>query len=63
MKKIRLVFIDPELAKKYKLADSEVLLKQRPCLLVARLKYQGRFQDFAIPLRSNLNPTYNAHVR
>ena len=51
---MKLVAIDEKLIKKYK-ADTEVLHKKgRPYVLVIRLKYKGKNQDFAIPLRSNI---------
>ena len=56
MQKVRFVFLDTELADQYRSVNREVLLKQRPCLFMAKLRYRGIFQDFAIPLRSNVNP-------
>jgi len=41
----------------YAKADSEVLIKdKRPTVLVMRLKYRSREHDFAVPLRSNIDP-------
>lgn len=35
--------------------DTEMLIKRdRPCVLIIRLKYKGLNQDFAVPLRSNI---------
>ncbi|MCD7884456.1 MAG: hypothetical protein LUI87_12240 [Lachnospiraceae bacterium] len=51
---MKLVKIDTVLLEKYK-DDSEILVKDsRPCVLVVRLKYKDRIQDFAVPLRSNI---------
>lgn len=38
--------------------DSEIIHNEmgRPCILVLKLMYNGRFQDFAVPLRSNISP-------
>jgi hypothetical protein len=49
---MKLVSIDEILIEKYKI-DKEVMHKKgRPYVLVIRLKYKGKNQDFAIPLRS-----------
>lgn len=38
--------------------DPEMLQKSgRPCVLIIRLKYKGKRYDFAVPLRSNINPS------
>ena len=34
--------------------DKETNPELRPCLIIVKLKYKGRKQDFAIPLRSNI---------
>ena len=52
---MKLVSIDEILIEKYKI-DKEVMHKKgRPYVLVIRLKYKGKNQDFAIPLRSNIS--------
>lgn len=52
---MKIVSISQELLDKYN-NDSEMLQKVgRPCVLVIRLKYKGRNQNFAIPLRSNIS--------
>ena len=39
-------------------ADKEMVQKSgRPCVLIVRLKYKGKRYDFAVPLRSNINPS------
>ena len=54
---MRLVTIPKEKLKKYTV-DKEMLQKaDRPCALVLRLKFRGRRYDFAVPLRSNINPS------
>jgi hypothetical protein len=52
---MKIVSISKDLLDKYK-GDPEILQKTgRPCVLVVRLKYKGKNQDFAIPLRSNIS--------
>lgn len=52
---MRLVTINSQLLKDYK-QDPEMLHKsKRPCVLVIQLKYKGRRQTFAVPIRSNIN--------
>lgn len=55
---MKLITISNQLADELQALDSEFLLNKngRPCVLVIRLKYAGRRQDFAIPLRSNIPP-------
>lgn len=38
--------------------DGEIVHNElgRPCILILRLKYNGRPHDFAVPLRSNISP-------
>ena len=37
--------------------DRELMLKHnRPCIVVARLRFRGKRRDFAVPLRSNIAP-------
>ncbi len=51
---MKLVTIDNELIEKYRV-DPQVLYKsKRPYVLVIRLRYKGKSQDFAVPLRSNI---------
>ena len=51
---MKLVSINSDLLSIFS-ADPEVLQKNnRPYVLVLRLKYRGRNQDFAIPIRSNI---------
>lgn len=51
---MKLVSISRELLELYK-DDREVLHKDgRPYVLILKLKYRGKWQDFAIPLRSNI---------
>lgn len=52
---MRLVSIKPELLELYSTQDKEVLCKAgRPYVVVLKLLYKGRRQDFAVPLRSNI---------
>ena len=38
--------------------DEQVMLKEdRPYVLIVRLRYKGKNQSFAIPFRSNINPS------
>lgn len=38
--------------------DGEMLQKAgRPCVLIVQLKYKGHRHNFAVPLRSNINPS------
>ena len=54
---MKLVTIKSASLKQY-LTDPEMLHKaKRPCVLIIRLKYKGRRYDFAVPLRSNINPS------
>ena len=54
---MKLVTINSAVLKEYT-ADKEMLQKaKRPCVLIMRLKYKGRNYDFAVPLRSNINPS------
>lgn len=51
---MKLVTINNTLLNKYQ-SDPEVLQKERrPYVLVLRLAYKGKQQDFAIPIRSNI---------
>ena len=37
--------------------DRELMTKRnRPCIVVVRLRYKGKRRDFAVPLRSNIAP-------
>ena len=37
--------------------DREMMTKRnRPCIVVVRLRYKGKRRDFAVPLRSNIAP-------
>ena len=37
--------------------DRELMLKRdRPCIVVVRLRFRGKRRDFAVPLRSNIRP-------
>lgn len=54
---MRLVTINNKCLKAY-IKDPEMLQKsKRPCALIVKLKYKGKRYDFAIPLRSNINPS------
>ena len=54
---MKLISIKPELVAQFSKLDSEVLIKEkRPTVLVMSLKYRGKNQDFAVPLRSNIDP-------
>lgn len=33
-----------------------MLKRNRPCIVVVRLRYRGRRRDFAVPLQSNIVP-------
>ncbi len=38
-------------------SDRELMTKRnRPCIIVVKLRYKGRKHDFAVPLRSNIAP-------
>lgn len=51
---MKIVTIDKSLMLKYA-GDPEILQKDnRPCVLIVRLKYKRKNQDFAVPLRSNI---------
>lgn len=51
---MKLVSININLLEKYR-GDAEVLLKsQRPYVLIIRLTYKEKLQDFAVPIRSNI---------
>lgn len=52
---MKLVSIKPELLARYAAEDREVLCKSgRPYVVVLKLRYKGRRQDFAVPIRSNI---------
>lgn len=55
---MRIISIDKDLADTMCQIDPEMLMNKqgRPCLLVLRLRYNGRRQDFAVPFRSNIPP-------
>lgn len=55
---MKLITISQQLADELQALDSEFLLNKngRPCVLLVRLKYAGKRQDFAVPLRSNIPP-------
>lgn len=54
---MRLVSLRKDILKIYSV-DPEMLQKSyRPCVLIVKLKYKGHKYDFAVPLRSNLNPS------
>lgn len=54
---MRIVTLKASDLRKYA-SDPEMLQKSgRPCVLVIRLKYKKRRYDFAVPLRSNINPS------
>lgn len=54
---MKLVSIHQDLLARYQ-NDKEVMIKaKRPYVLVIKLKYKGKNQDFAIPLRSNISAT------
>lgn len=54
---MRLVSIRKDKLKIYSV-DKEMLQKSyRPCVLVINLAYKGKRYDFAVPLRSNINPS------
>ena len=37
--------------------DRKLMTKRnRPCIVVVRLRYRGKKRDFAVPLRSNIAP-------
>lgn len=51
---MKLVSININLLEKYR-GDAEVFLKsQRPYVLIIRLTYKEKLQDFAVPIRSNI---------
>lgn len=54
---MKLISIKAELVAKFSQLDNEILIKdKRPTVLVMRLKYRGRNRDFAVPMRSNIDP-------
>lgn len=54
---MRLVTIKADELKKY-LIDPEMLRKaKRPCVLIVKLIYRRKRYSFAVPLRSNINPS------
>lgn len=54
---MRIVTIRSSSLQKYKV-DKEMLQKaKRPCVLIIRLPYKGKRYDFAVPIRSNINPS------
>lgn len=54
---MRLVTIDSSKLSKYT-ADKEMLHNaRRPCVLVIQLEYKGKRRNFAVPVRSNINPS------
>lgn len=54
---MKLIAIKRVLIERFSEADPEVLIKDhRPTVLIVRLKYRGKNQDFAVPLRSNIAP-------
>ena len=32
-------------------------MHRRPCLIVVKIKFNGKTYDFALPFRSNINPS------
>ena len=53
---MRIVTISGEFLAACLRADREFMAKRgRPCVLVVRLRYRGRRQDFAVPFRSNIS--------
>ena len=57
VRRIKLISVKGELIAKFSKLDSEILIKgKRPTVLVMRLKYRGKNRDFAVPLRSNIEP-------
>lgn len=54
---MKLVTLKSDTLKNYR-QDKEMLQKaKRPCVLVISLKYKGIRHSFAVPLRSNINPS------
>ena len=54
---MRLVTMKSTSLQKYTV-DPEMLQKAtRPCALIVRLPYKGKRYDFAVPIRSNINPS------
>lgn len=54
---MRLVTLNSKVLKHY-LKDPEMLRDaRRPSVLVIRMTYKGKRYDFAVPLRSNINPS------
>lgn len=51
---MKLVTISETLLKKYAIDDEMLHKSGRPCVLIVRLIYKGKRQDFAVPLRSNI---------
>ena len=53
---MRVVTISREFLTACLRADPEFMAKRgRPCVLIVRLRYRGRRQDFAVPFRSNIS--------
>ena len=54
---MKLVTIKTESLESYAV-DTEMLRKaKRPCVLIMHLSYKGHRYDFAVPIRSNINPS------
>lgn len=54
---MKLVTMKPNKLRGYS-CDKEMLHNSdRPCVLIVNLTYKGRRYDFAVPLRSNINPS------
>ncbi len=59
-RKIKIVTIHDSFFKYIQNADQELLLikkemNRRPCLVLVKIKYQGKKYTFALPLRSNIS--------
>ena len=55
---MRIISVDKNIMDTMCEIDPEMLLNKqgRPCLLVIKLRYNGRKYDFAVPFRSNIPP-------
>lgn len=54
---MKIVTISDNYIKDIGTADNEFMFKHgRPCIVVIKLKFRGKRQDFAVPFRSNISP-------
>ena len=54
---MKLVKIQEELINRFAQDAQFMQKKDRPCVLIVKLKYKGRLRSFAVPFRSNIHPS------